>query len=470
MWRPCRIGDHRDATAGPEASRSSGAGTTWRDPGAKSPQPRMPLPGPGCGGSGVLHSSHPPQPYPGFLGRRAPDWPGLAARLISLSGDIETNPGPQLRLLQLNINGWRRHHPALERLLQEQKIDVSVLQETKLTAETPAPKVTGFSIHRQDRTIHRVGNRPNQVGPPQRGLAILVRRCLIHQVHPLPPSPPGAAIERLAVQVFNSPTEVLTITNLYRPPARAGADDQRDGGLHLNSWPSASGTIICADINGHGSWDPNHAADDIGDEVDDWAANNSMVVVNSGEPTRVADTGSGTATDITIVHGSWATRTTWRVGKTIGSDHLPLLIHLEVGPPGRCAPHKPRNNYKKAHWAEYKRKVTTSFTAGGGWSADNFPSVDRAAKEFANNILQASHGCIPRSSLPRPKRWWTPECAQAREAHHGAQDHLRANRNDPAAMEAARAAREAATTTYHKAKRESWRSYTSSLSTRSPSS
>ena len=225
--RPCRIGSrwgHQDSSD----PRSSGAGTTWGNPGAKSPHPKMPLPGTGTGAQqGVLH--FPPRPPPlcpsGFLAGREPAWPDLASRLIQLSGDVERNPGPTLRLLQLNICGWRKHQPALERLLQEEKIDVAVLQETKLTASTRTPKVPGFTILRQDRTIHRVGNRPDQVGPPQGGLAILVRKGLSHQPHPLPANPAGAAVERLAVKIFHSPAEVFTVCNIYRPPARAAADD-----------------------------------------------------------------------------------------------------------------------------------------------------------------------------------------------------------------------------------------------------
>ena len=165
------------------------------------------------------------------------------------------------------------------------------------------------------------------MGPPQDGLAILVRKGLVHQPHTLPANPAGAAVGRLAVKVSYSKTESFTVINIYRPPTRAAADDHRDGNPHLATWPTSPGTVICADVNGHGSWDPAHDTDDIGVAVDEWLTDNRMLAVNSGEPTRIGEAGAGTAPDITVVHGSWASRTRWRVGNALGSDHLPLHIH-----------------------------------------------------------------------------------------------------------------------------------------------
>ena len=407
----------------------------------------------------------------GFLAKRAAVWPELAARLIRLSGDVHLNPGPTLRIAQCNINGWRKHQPALERFLQEHDVDVAVLQETKLTANVPTPKMPGFTIIREDRVIHRVGNRPDRApGPPQGGLTTLIRQGIVHQQALLRPNPQGAAVERLAVTLHLSPEERVTVVNLYRPPARAAADDQRDADPHLATWPSTPDTIICADINAHGSWDPGHDTDDIGTAVDDWMTVNNMVTFNSGEATRISAAGAGTAPDITLGHGRWATKFTWRTERSIGSDHLPILTDLEVGTPGRLPLPSPRSNYKKAVWPEYQRNVTRACTTGGQWDADSFPSLDQAAAAFVTLIMSATKGCIPRGALPRPKGWWTPECQQARQRHHEAEAHLRAHINDPDASAALLAAREAATNSYHAAKQQTWRNFAATLNPRTPAS
>ena len=198
-------------------------------------------------------------------------------------------------------------------------------------------------------------------------------------------------------------------------------------------------------------------------------ADNRMVAFNSGEPTRVSEAGAGTAPDITVGHGTLSSRVRWRVGSPLGSDHLPLHIDLEVGPPGRSTPPRPRNNYRRAAWEVFRRNVTTRLTTDGQWTADRCHSLDAAARQFADITNRATYGCVPRGSLPRPKGWWSADCARARDAFRTAHNHLRRNRNDPAAVAACREARVTATSTFHQAKRESWRGFLSTLDTRSPS-
>ena len=172
----------------------------------------------------------------GFSGKRVVGWPDLAARLIALSGDVSPNPGPVLRVLQINLNGWRSRQPALEQFLREHKVDVAVLQETKLSETAASPKSPGYVTLRQDRTVHR---RRNPV--PQGGLAILVRRGIMHDPSvAMAPLPGGSCLERQAVKIIWSRQEALTIVNLYRPPAR---NDQRDAAPYTNTWPTSPGTL-----------------------------------------------------------------------------------------------------------------------------------------------------------------------------------------------------------------------------------
>ena len=309
----------------------------------------------------------------GFLVRWAADWPDLSAHRIALSGDVHQNPGPSLRILQLNINRWRKHQPALEQFLRENDPDVVVLQETKLTTNVATPKIRGYVTHREDRTVHRVGIRPNGAAlPPQGGLATLVKEGVVHQRAALPDLPAGAALERLAITVHLPPRETVEMVNLYRPPARAAADDHRDAGLHLGSWPTTPDTIICADVNGHGSWDPDHDQDDIGLALDEWLADHHMVTLNTGDPTRISAAGAGSAPDVTLGHGRLVNRLTWRTDRSIGSDHLPIVIGLSVGAPARTPKPRPHFNYRRALWPEFKRKVTNLLSGGGQpWTADS---------------------------------------------------------------------------------------------------
>ena len=148
-------------------------------------------------------------------------------------------------------------------------MDVALLQETKLTIRDKTPSTPDFSIFRRDREVHLHGNHQ-----PQGGLAILVRRGIIHEEARLDPLPDGACLERLAVTLHPPGKEPVTLVNIYRPPARRAHNDNRDAGLHLETWPTAPGTLVLGDINAHGTWDHDHAGDDLGNEIDEWVADN----------------------------------------------------------------------------------------------------------------------------------------------------------------------------------------------------
>ena len=248
--------------------------------------------------------------------------PDVMGGLIAMSGDVHPNPGPQrrsqqhirppppptqrhLRVLQVNVNGWRARQGALEHLLREQRPDVVLLQETKIKPGDRTPPTPGFAALRRDRTIHRGGN-----AQPQGGLATLVREGLPYEAIEIG-LPGGACLELQGVKVYtNTKTKTaVNIFNIYRPPVRTNNErDQRDASLHTASWPSDQRSFVMGDINGHGTWDSSRGEDEVGREVDDWMADNTWTAFKTGGPTRLGAHGEGTAPDITIGHACWANR------------------------------------------------------------------------------------------------------------------------------------------------------------------
>ena len=273
-----------------------------------------------------------------FFPRRLAD-PDAARRRLYLSGDVESNPGPRqhqsaprqkgsLRVLQLNLNGWRSRRHAVTQALSDWKVDVAVFQETNLQPKDEV-KVPGFTTYRRDRTIHR-GRGPT----PHGGIMICIRDGIIHDpaTPDLPNLPAGAALEALQIMVHPPKSRPLNITNIYRPPGRSAQDDDRDTSPHHQCWPADARSFILGDVNGHGSWDQDKEADEVGDAVEDFLATNGWNYLNNG-PTRIAPDGSPSAPDISITHASWSSKVTWTTMATVGSDHLPILLEIEVGPP-----------------------------------------------------------------------------------------------------------------------------------------
>ena len=398
---------------------------------------------------------------------------------MTLSGDVHPNPGPRrhqqratrqqvrttLRILQCNVNGWRTRQPALDQLLRTTNPDVVILQETRLTQRDKTPPTLGYTEHRQDRTVHRAGNDQSQGG-----LATLVREGLAHARTPVPDAPQGALVERLAINIQppSKTQEAVDILNIYRPPVRTNnQQDHRDGGLHEELWPTGPSWLIMGDVNGHGAWDPNHDQDEVGRTIEDWLVDNTWIALNTGDPTRVSSTGSGTAPDVSLAHARWSSRAAWTVGETIGSDHLPIVLDLDIGPPSKQARPPNRPNWKRGDWSRFRTQAARLFE---DWSAAHFRSAAEANQDFVTKIHAASTGCIPQGSVPRVHSWWTEECDQAERELRAAERHLRVNPGDAAATELHKAARQHYREVLAEQKTAAWRKFTATLDPTTPTS
>ena len=364
-----------------------------------------------------------------------------------------------LRILQVNINGMRGRHPHLQRCLEEHRVDVALVQETKLTARDKTPQTPGYSTLRRDREIHRRGNQQ-----PQGGLAILVRRGIAHEEVDLGPLPQGACLERQSVVVHVLHQEPITLTNIYRPPARRAQDDNREAGLHLDCWPSTPGHFVLGDVNAHGAWDESHAGDDLGAELDEWMADNLWQAFNTGAPTYISSvSGAGSALDATLGHASWSGRVKWSLAQAIGSDHLPILVDLETGPPGDAQRPRARRNHKKADWPRFREAFDEIFSG-----LEPGDSVDAWNRELSNCIQEAASRSVPMGAFPRPKWWWNDRCSEAVTGYRRALSESTRHPNNEAAAEASRRAREAADQTIREVKTTAWTDYMKTLDPRTP--
>ncbi|KAH8615394.1 hypothetical protein ERJ75_000590600 [Trypanosoma vivax] len=123
--------------------------------------------------------------------------------LLLISGDVERNPGPQIRGAQWNSGGLSQaKRVALERKLHEDMVLFCLLQETHLaSAECAALKIGGYQHVGQARTPHGGG------------VSILVREGVGVEVGVLEKKVP----ERATVTLRFSANVSLTITSAYFP-------------------------------------------------------------------------------------------------------------------------------------------------------------------------------------------------------------------------------------------------------------
>ena len=110
---------------------------------------------------------------------------------------------------------------------------------------------------------------------------------------------------------------VLIITNIYIPPTSSCAG----GYLHsLNHLMMTTYTLILGDFNAHhSSWYERHP---IG-EYDIW-----LQFLNWDSPTRLPGNANPSSPDVSLASASLINFTNWQTN--LGSDHLPILISLQM--------------------------------------------------------------------------------------------------------------------------------------------
>ncbi|KAH8616317.1 putative RNase H putative (RNA dependent DNA polymerase) [Trypanosoma vivax] len=310
--------------------------------------------------------------------------------LLLISGDVERNPGPQIRGAQWNSEGpSQAKRVAVERKLHEDMVLFCLLQETHLaSAECAALKIGGYQHVGQARTPHGGG------------VSILVREGVGVEVGVLEKKVP----ERATVTLRFSANVSLTITSAYFP-RKADVSSQS-----LDTLVGASGPLaVGADVSSHHVlWDPFLPSDDKGECIVDWCVQNDLSIANTGSATR-GQTGTTalSSPDITLCRDCEISN--WKSTLSPDSDHYWITFDVFVGTSlDVIAPSKPARAlyaWNKARWNDF-RKLSDEFI---------FRRMKRSAKgadamneAVTRGIRMAAKRTIPKGKGVAPP-FWTPE-------------------------------------------------------------
>ena len=244
-------------------------------------------------------------------------------------------------MLSWNAEGVRGKASELGRWLSDNKVDVAAIQEAQLAGDTLS--IPGY----QTAAVSRRARGRRDEGPiPGGGVVTLVRNVLNFTViRDSPLQPRDDTSECCAVRIILSaashqPRRYLDIFNVYRPPIRSSASDERVDFFSMDGFPTTDSTLILGDFNGHyPDWDVSCLNPDrVGLLVHDWADREGWQTLNSGAATR-AGYGEGahlTTPDVSLAHSNLAQRCLWLTGADLGSDHLPQLVAVST------SGHRPR--------------------------------------------------------------------------------------------------------------------------------
>lgn len=393
----------------------------------------------------------------------------------------QTQTDPRLRIAQWNILSLTGTRPKeIEHAMNLAKIDIALIQETKLLEKDPTPKITGYDIFRCDRPAARLTGTGRGGG-----LALLVRTPTDgkHDIKIVP-------IEREAI---NDESEVQTVrvhymdrvlrlSNVYLPPPphHRNALETRvpDPAKALNCTLPEDGSqepiLVAGDFNAHHDmWDTQMDTDARGNAMEEWLRENTLTLANRGDkPTFIGNHGTNNTSnpDLTISSKA-APISSWKVMEGPEwrcSDHRPITFEVSLPPENanesrlpRLTPKRTTYFLRKANWEKFndefrqrRPEPPTEYT----------PKVlNHYYTEVEAALVEAANEAIPRGCRQDPVPWWSDDIQTAILARQVCEDALQTSPTEEN-KSLYQDARTNVETVIREAKKQHWRNFVSTLS------
>ena len=241
-----------------------------------------------------------------------------------------------IRILQWNADALLAKKEELKNVVNEEKIDIFMVQETKMTEKDRIPIFPEYTILSKPRKQPR-GKEKDRGGGLLTGIKNNIPYTEVKNLHMRDIN--DGITESQTIEIPLAGKDKWRLTNLYIPSERAGdcrESVSKDTVVSTKKWPDKKYDLIAGDFNAHSiTWDNSMLETDNrgidvrrGEMIDEWMEEKDMDVLNSGEPTHTdRKTGKKTAPDITIVHGEAVDKYDWKVLEKLGaSDHNPIVI------------------------------------------------------------------------------------------------------------------------------------------------
>ncbi|UYV64395.1 K02A2.6-like [Cordylochernes scorpioides] len=284
------------------------------------------------------------------------------------------------------LHNWGRRHPGHGHQAQSHR-DPAALQETKLN-EKYNLKYKNYNILRKDR---------NKEGG---GLAFLIKNLYYEDIAINIPN--TSDLEAQGIKVYLNQNKTINIFNMYHPPNNKLIDDGTMAQFLTDN------TIIVGDLNAkHQLWGcstPNPRGKILSNLFDD----NAFMCLNDGNPTHHSYSyNTAQALDISFSSPDIFHKCKWQILKSIGSDHLPILI--EISTKTKTSSIKEKFwNFKKANWNLYQQNTNEDFRK----APTRIKDLEQNWISFKNTIIKAAKVSIPRGNI---KKWIPNYTHQAKD-------------------------------------------------------
>ena len=304
---------------------------------------------------------------------------------------------------------------------------------------------------------------------------LLLRNDLNHTVFSLRPytGPHSITLEIQAIKILLSHNNNLCLFSCYCPHPRVTLADEL---IHyLSQCNNTDKKIICGDFNvRHTQWDSNGNTNNIATSFQSFIQTSDLVLVTPRDLNTRYDLNDNnySTLDLTLVSAAYTDKIEIKTGSHLGSDHLPVLIDLELNP--NVTPIRRRPKWKlpispnSEIWFNWRTALDTQEL-----HSLNTTIIDEGLAHM-NEILQTESkqhfGLTKSETNPKiNKSWWTVECRKQialRIRKHRIYERHPTLENSIAYKKQYAIARR----TIRKAKRTAWNRYTANLSYTTPSS
>ncbi|UYV66381.1 hypothetical protein LAZ67_4001499 [Cordylochernes scorpioides] len=239
-----------------------------------------------------------------------------------------------------------------------------------------------------------------QVGSEGGGLAFLIKNLYYEDIAINIPN--TSDLEAQGIKVYLNQNKTINIFNMYHPPNNKLIDDGTMAQFLTDN------TIIVGDLNAkHQLWGcstPNPRGKILSNLFDD----NSFMCLNDGNPTHHSYSyNTAQALDISFSSPDIFHKCKWQILKSIGSDHLPILI--EISTKTKTSSIKEKFwNFKKANWNLYQQNTNEDFRK----APTRIKDLEQNWISFKNTIIKAAKVSIPRGNI---KKWIPNYTHQAKD-------------------------------------------------------
>ena len=165
-------------------------------------------------------------------------------------------------------------------------------------------------------------------------------------------------LEELAIEAEIGDTKLI-ISNIYNPPASPCSNGYQSSIEHLLT---TQDSLILGDfIAHHPSW-YSGSTDTRGRKMVDSINGSDHGILNWDTPTRGPHNAEPSSPDVTLASASLITSCSWQTMSTLSSDHLPILIILQMKTTTKPGLRQTYVNLKKANWNRYRQEVEAALS------------------------------------------------------------------------------------------------------------